>query len=719
MLPIILASDQTHLTNFSGDKKLWPVYLTLGNIHSRIRNKPSAHAWIPIALLPIFPKRVDKIPGYSEASQEKECSQLLHNILWNILEPLTDYERPQRVEDGLRLNCCDMQIRFCFPILCSWLADHMETANIQGMLVNRCPICPCEPDQLGDFHPGKILEQRNHRQYKRLYAHADVVNLRADGMKSVNNALWHLQSIHPPDLVRPDILHGIYLGMLTHLMGWLTEFLSDIGRLVIFDDIWQSLPPYPGFTPPTKSYRQVTQWTGKEMRNLGRCILGAFAATIRRTTDNCKLSAAQTIDANKAIRAVRYLTDFHLLAQYRSHTPETIAYMETYLANFHESKYVFLKYRAGKVQSQKARAAVSEQLSANRREMSAAKEAGKSKTQLDKLSKDCRLELELLKSDILEDGSHWNFPKMHMLCHYGEQISKYGQLIQYSTEVSEVYHKPLKDAYRWSNHVNPTPQILSAYERDHAFAMREANMLCWSKSIGSKRDQHATGLGESGSVVPRFFLRLQGRQDLTSVRQLGVDYGIPDLEHTVLEYFRENHFTYDTPGNPSADCLTILAATCEPFFSLQLTLPSFQDDETVHHICRATGKRQWRGKRPRADWVWLNRSLNSRNSTYTPGGLNGRIPARLNCIFKVKIPGGDQIYRLVHVTLTSLVGPKTMSNEEGMIKVGLTEWAKNVVVRASDIGGMVHLIPIEKDRLWLVNNRIDLHTWNLLYDQNF
>ena len=60
-----------------------------------------------------------------------------------------------------------------------------------------------------------------------------------------------------------------------------------------------------------------------------------------------------------------------------------------------------------------------------------------------------------------------------------------------------------------------------------------------------------------------------------------------------------------------------------------------------------------------------------------------------------------------------------MSNEEGMIKVGLTERAKNLVVRASDIGGMVDLIPVEKDRLWLVNNRIDLHSWNLLYDDTF
>ena len=714
MLPLILASDPTHLINFSGDKKLWPVYLTLGNIHSHIQNKSSAHTWIPIALLAIFPKRADKIPGYSEAAQEKECSQLLHKILWNILEPLTKYERPQRVEDGLRLDCCDMQIRLCFPILCSWLADHMENANIHGMLANRCPICPCHPDQLGDFHPGKILEHRNHRQYKQLYSRADYGTLRADGMKSVNNALWHLRSIHPSDLVRPDILHGIYLGMLTHLMGWLTTFLSDIGRLVIFDDIWQSLPPYPGFTPPTKSYRQVTQWTGKEMRNLGRCILGAFAATVRRTADNCKLSAAQTTDANKAIRAVRYLTDFHLLAQYRSHTPETIGYMQTYLAKFHESKNVFLKYRAGKVQSQKVKVATSEFLSANRREMSAAKEAGKSKTQLDKLLKDCRLELDLLKSDILEEGSHWNFPKMHMLSHYAEQIPRYGQLIQYSTEVSEAYHKPLKDAYRRSNHVNPIPQILNTYERDHAFMMREANMLCWSKYVteGARRDPAGSG---SGSEVPKFFLRLQGRQQLTSIEQLGLDYGIPDLEATVVEYFRQNHSVFYDFSSPSADYSTFF----EPFSSLQLTLPSFQDEATIHHVCRATGKRQWRGKSPRADWVWLKQSSNGRNSTYTSGGLNSRIPARLNCIFKVRIPREQQVYRLVHITPTFVIGPKTISNEEGIIKVGWKERTKNVVVRASDIQGMVHLIPVEKDRVWLVNNRIDLHTWNLLYDQNF
>jgi len=34
------------------------------------------------------------------------------------------------------------------------------------------------------------------------------------------------------------------------------------------------------------------------------------------------------------------------------------------------------------------------------------------------------------------------------------------------------------------------------------------------------------------------------------------------------------------------------------------------------------------------------------------------------------------------------------------------------VIRIADIEGMAHLIPLEKNRVWLVNNRIDFNTWN-------
>jgi len=32
VVPMIFLSDATHLTNFSGDKKAWPVYMTIGNL---------------------------------------------------------------------------------------------------------------------------------------------------------------------------------------------------------------------------------------------------------------------------------------------------------------------------------------------------------------------------------------------------------------------------------------------------------------------------------------------------------------------------------------------------------------------------------------------------------------------------------------------------------------------------------------------------------------
>src|SRR5437868_13301746 len=89
LVPVLLASDQTHLTNFSGDKKLWPLYMSIGNIDSTVRNKPTMNAWIPLALLPTPPKRLEKIPGNPTEAQELDALQVTHEILSTILSPLS------------------------------------------------------------------------------------------------------------------------------------------------------------------------------------------------------------------------------------------------------------------------------------------------------------------------------------------------------------------------------------------------------------------------------------------------------------------------------------------------------------------------------------------------------------------------------------------------------------------------------------------------------
>jgi hypothetical protein len=46
-------SDGTHLSNFAGDKTEWPVYMTIGNLSSKIRQTPSTQSIVMFALLPI------------------------------------------------------------------------------------------------------------------------------------------------------------------------------------------------------------------------------------------------------------------------------------------------------------------------------------------------------------------------------------------------------------------------------------------------------------------------------------------------------------------------------------------------------------------------------------------------------------------------------------------------------------------------------------------
>ena len=134
----------------------------------------------------------------------------------------------------------------------------MENVHIHGVLTNRCTICTCSVNEIGEL-PKVPLPNCDHLAYKTLYQSADYGALAADGMKTINNLLWHIGNVTPPSLVRPDLLHYIYLGIFSHLMDWLLPFLEDMGRLEAFDNIWKNILPYTSFTHPTKAYRQVTQ----------------------------------------------------------------------------------------------------------------------------------------------------------------------------------------------------------------------------------------------------------------------------------------------------------------------------------------------------------------------------------------------------------------------------------------------------------------------------
>ncbi|KIJ48612.1 hypothetical protein M422DRAFT_131758, partial [Sphaerobolus stellatus SS14] len=88
--PAIIASDATHVTNFSGDGKVHPVYISSGQIQADIRNQPSRRAFLLLCYLPVckfgktqFPNitKAGRLPGRLQARLTHKCLKIVFESL--------------------------------------------------------------------------------------------------------------------------------------------------------------------------------------------------------------------------------------------------------------------------------------------------------------------------------------------------------------------------------------------------------------------------------------------------------------------------------------------------------------------------------------------------------------------------------------------------------------------------------------------------------------
>ena len=214
------------------------------------------------------------------------------------------------------------------------------------------------------------------------------------------------------------------------------------------------------------------------MRNLLRVLLAVFTAAIRRTSDVDPITPQHTTLCQSGILDVRYISYFILIAQYQLHTPGTIHSMQDYRADFHKHKDVFLRFCGNKSTPTEAKEATRDLRTEHQELLVSETPLIQSSSKRGKVLEELCPETEEMQHDMLTSGANYNFPKMHLISHFPEQMRKYGSLPQYSTEICEDSHKSLKDAYRRSNHIDTMPQIIQTYTCDHTFAMRNKNLEC-------------------------------------------------------------------------------------------------------------------------------------------------------------------------------------------------------------------------------------------------
>ncbi|KAG9122401.1 hypothetical protein FRC07_001227, partial [Ceratobasidium sp. 392] len=318
ILPVILASDATHLTNFGGGKQAYPVYITLGNIPKHIRRQPNSYGTLLLGYLP-----AQKLECFTKKGKTHQKERLFHQCMAEIVKPLEQAGR-----DGVEMTCGDGKIRRCFPILAAYCADNPEQTLVACCKKNLCHRCTVERDKRGDY---TMSPDRHHvdsanaliAQARRRRPTPYLVN---NGLHPFGEPFWaRLPHCNIYAALTPDLLHQLHKGVFKdHVMEWCLKLINEDE----FNDRFKAMPGHSNLRHFAKNVSELTQTTGKEHREMEKVFIGVMAGLI----------------PNNVMPALRALLDFIYYAQLPAHTTTTISWLENALRQFHDSKDAFIQH---------------------------------------------------------------------------------------------------------------------------------------------------------------------------------------------------------------------------------------------------------------------------------------------------------------------------------------------------------------------------------------
>ena len=308
---VILSSNKTALSVFSGDKKAWPVYLTIGNILKDIRRRVSAHATILIGYLP-----VSKLECFQKKSWSDAGHRLFHFAMSLLLHLLVDAGH-----QGKPMVCADRFMCQVHPILAAYVADFPKQCLVACNKESRCPCCLVESQDHGELEEcarHSMVDTLRTLQRKQINKQSQKFNI--EGLCPVYEPFWKdLPFTNIFACITPDILHQLHKGIFhNHLVQWC---LGIVGKKEI-DKCFQGMSRYPGLRHFKKGISTVSQWSGMEHKEMEWVFVGLLSGAAK---DNVLVVACS-------------LLDFIYYAQFQQHTDKTLASMQDSLSEATQGK---------------------------------------------------------------------------------------------------------------------------------------------------------------------------------------------------------------------------------------------------------------------------------------------------------------------------------------------------------------------------------------------
>ena len=143
-------------------------------------------------------------------------------------------------------------------------------------------------------------------------------------LRGVENPFWEdLPETDICKVICQDTLHGLHKAFKDHTAQWNIDHIGEFEM----DNHFRRMPKTPGFRHFHSGISKISQWSGREAKDIQRYFLAA-------------LYGAQT---SEAIAATRAELDFTYHAQWKTHSESDLKRMDEFNAIFHKYKGAFLK----------------------------------------------------------------------------------------------------------------------------------------------------------------------------------------------------------------------------------------------------------------------------------------------------------------------------------------------------------------------------------------
>ena len=267
--------------------------------------------YLPVSKLECFHEKTQSVTGY--------C--LFHYAMSLLLHLLADAGHR-----GKAMVCADGCVRRVHPILAAYVADFPKQCLVGCNKESHCPHCLVKSENRGDVEECTYrsmvdtLKTLQHRWRNKQSTKFDM-----EGLCKVYEPFW--KNLPFTDIfacITPDILHQLHKGIFhDHLLQWC---LGIIGEKEM-DAHFQAMGQYPGLRHFKKGISTVSQWTGKEHKQMERVFVGLLSGA----------------SEDKVLLVARLLLDFIYYAQFQQQMDKTLTAMQDSLNVFHTHKDILVE----------------------------------------------------------------------------------------------------------------------------------------------------------------------------------------------------------------------------------------------------------------------------------------------------------------------------------------------------------------------------------------